>query len=144
MAFSMLQPEGAPTGLGNWSHAGVIDLAQAERLIVISGQTPHDERGALIGEGDFKAQFERVFLNLRLVVEAAGAAMTDVVAFRTYLTRTEDIQSFRAMRDESLRSIFGGGPYPGNTLLVVTALVTPEVWLEIEALACTGGSTRRD
>ncbi len=137
MAFSMMQPEGAPTGLGTWSHAGLIDLAQAERLIVISGQTPHDEQGALIGEGDFRAQFERVFLNLRLVVESTGAAMTDVVAFRTYLTRTEDIQSFRTMRDEYLRSVFGDGPYPGNTLLVVTALVTPEVWLEIEAIACT-------
>ena len=47
--------------------------------IHVSGQVAIDEKGQLVGKGDLAAQAERVYANLRLALEAAGA---DVVLTR--------------------------------------------------------------
>ena len=41
------------------------------RIVYISGQVPSDASGRIIGEGDFEAQVEQVFANLKAAVEAA-------------------------------------------------------------------------
>jgi enamine deaminase RidA (YjgF/YER057c/UK114 family) len=44
-------------------------------IVYISGQVPSDASGKIIGEGDFEAQVEQVFANLKIAVEAAGGVM---------------------------------------------------------------------
>ena len=40
-------------------------------IVYISGQVPCDASGKISGEGDFEAQVEQVFANLKIAVEAA-------------------------------------------------------------------------
>src|SRR6516164_4067891 len=40
------------------------------RIVYISGQVSSDASGKIIGEGDFEAQVEQVFANLKIAVEA--------------------------------------------------------------------------
>ena len=46
-------------------------------IVYISGQVSSNASGKIIGEGDFEAQVEQVFANLKIPVEAAGGAMAD-------------------------------------------------------------------
>src|ERR1700748_2857359 len=49
------------------------------KMVYISGQVSSDASGKIMGEGDFEAQVEQVFANLKIAVEAAGGVMADIV-----------------------------------------------------------------
>ena len=61
--------------------AGYSHVAKVNRgsIVYLSGQVPSDASGKLVGEGDFEAQVEQVFANLKIAVEAAGGSMADIV-----------------------------------------------------------------
>jgi enamine deaminase RidA (YjgF/YER057c/UK114 family) len=128
----MLQPEGLPEPIGQYSH---VARARAEQLIIVAGQVALDERGELVGEGDFDAQVRQVFHNLEQALIGAGASLSSVMKFTTYLTRVEDLVAFRRVRQDLFADLYPEGRYPANTLLVVTRLVSPAFLVEIEAIA---------
>ena len=61
--------------------AGYSHIVKVNRgsIVYLSGQVPSDASGKLIGEGDFEAQVEQIFANLKLAVEAAGGTMADII-----------------------------------------------------------------
>ena len=59
-------------------------------MVYISGQVPSDAYGKIIGEGDFEAQVEQVFANLKIAVEAAGGVMADIVKLNYFLAAVVD------------------------------------------------------
>jgi enamine deaminase RidA (YjgF/YER057c/UK114 family) len=128
----MLQPEGLPAPIGQYSH---VTRARPEQLIIVAGQVALDERGELVGERDFDAQVRQVFHNLERALTGAGASLSSVMKFTTYLTRVEDLVAFRRVRQDLFAELYPEGRYPANTLLVVTRLVSPAFLVEIEAIA---------
>ena len=123
----------APAGMapGNgYSHA----VAASGRLVAVAGQVAMDEHGGLVGEGDAAAQAERVFENLRLALDAAGATFADVVKFGIFVTDISILPAIREVRD---RYVDLDRP-PASTAVQVAALFRPGYLLEIEALAVTG------
>ena len=103
---------------------------KAGNTVFTAGQTALDKDGNLVGKGDFLAQAEQVFKNLKTVLSASGASLDDVVKVTTYLTRTEDLAGFREVR---LR-YFTGEP-AASTLLIISALGNPNMLIEVEAIA---------
>jgi enamine deaminase RidA (YjgF/YER057c/UK114 family) len=99
-------------------------------LIFVAGQVALDSEGNLVGLGDIVAQTEQVYHNLELILENAGSSLRDLVKLTVFLTRVEDLQPYRDLRDR-LRP----EPPPTSTLLVVTALARPEFPIEVEAVA---------
>ena len=64
-----------------------INLAvKVGNTIYTSGQVAMDLEGNLVGEDDFLVQAEQAFENLKLVLEAAGATMADIVQLSVYVT----------------------------------------------------------
>lgn len=120
---------GAP--LGMYSHGMV---APGGEIVVVAGQVGMGPGERLAG-ADVIAQTKQALENVRMVVEAAGCTMRDVVRFQTFLTRAEDIPDFMKARKEVFPGYFPDGVYPPNTLLVISGLVRPELRVEIEALA---------
>src|SRR5258707_14003128 len=59
-------------------------------IVYISGQVSSDASGKIIGEGDFEAQVEQVFANLKIAVEAAGGVMADIVKLNYFLAAEVD------------------------------------------------------
>ena len=102
-------------------------------LLLVSGQAAIDEHGELVGIGDFDAQAEQVFRNLRRVLEAGGSSLDRVVKVTIFLT---DMANFP--RIVELRGKWFTPPYPADTIVEVTALALPELELEIEAIAVAG------
>ena len=86
-----------------------------------------------MGVGDFDAQAEQVFRNLRRVLEAGGSSLDRVVKVTIFLT---DMANFPKIVE--LRGKWFTPPYPADTIVEVTALALPELELEIEAIAVAG------
>jgi len=106
--------------------------------VYLAGQVSSDAAGKLIGEGNFEAQVEQVFQNLKIAVEAAGGKMADIVKLNIYLVAEvppSDVPKLRAIRD---RYVNVQAP-PASTLVVVTRLARPGWLVEIEAVAVVDG-----
>jgi enamine deaminase RidA (YjgF/YER057c/UK114 family) len=117
--------------LGMYSHGMVV---RAGDLVVVAGQVGLGADGRAPGE-DVVSQTKQALQNVRIVVEAAGCTMRDVVRLQTFLTRSEDIPGFMKARQEVFPTYFPDRVYPPNTLMVIDRLVRPELLVEIEAMA---------
>ena len=100
------------------------------KIIYISGQIAFDRDGKVVGAGDFHAQTVHVFENLKAALAAAGATFQNVVKVTTFLTDMKYAPILREIRT----GYFGANP-PAGTLVQVSALVLPELLIEIEAVA---------
>ena len=117
-----------PTG---YSHVAKVNKGTR---VYIAGQVSSDASGKLVGEGDFEAQAERVFANVKLAVEAAGATMADIVKMNTYIVAAvdpADVPKMRAVRGR----YFGSGTPPASTLVYVSRLAQPGWMIEVEVVA---------
>jgi enamine deaminase RidA (YjgF/YER057c/UK114 family) len=124
-----------PPGGAGFSHIAKVNKGT---IIYVSGQVSSDSTGRLIGEGDFEAQVEQVFGNLKVAVEAAGGTMADIVKLNYYVVAELDpviVPKLRPIRD---RYINVENP-PASTFLVVTRLMRPGWLIEIEAVAAIEG-----
>jgi len=104
-------------------------------LVIVSGQAALDERGAIVGEGDFDAQAEQTFRNLARVLEAGGSSLDRVVKVTIFLT---DMSNFPKIVE--LRRRWFTAPYPADTIVEVSSLALPELVIEIEAIAVAADS----
>jgi len=77
----------------------------------------------------------QVFENIRLALESAGASWKNVVQFTTYLVDAKLIDDFMAYRKREFPGMFGAGPYPPNTLLIIDRLVRAEFLVEVQTVA---------
>ena len=130
MAKEFFSPATLPPPVG-YSHIAKVNKGT---MIYLAGQVSSDASGKLVGEGDFEAQAEQVFKNLKIAVEAAGGAMTDIVKLNVYLVAEvgqDEVPKLRAIRD---RHVNKEKP-PASTLVVVTRLARPGWLVEIEAVA---------
>ncbi|WP_394824673.1 RidA family protein [Pendulispora albinea] len=107
--------------------------ARRGRSIYISGQIALDRSGKLVGAGDFRAQTEQVFTNLRAALAAVGADFTHVVKLNFYVTELDDAH-LGALREVRDRYIDPTHP-PASSLVQVVRLVRPELVVEIDAIA---------
>jgi len=117
-----------PTG---YSHVAKVNRGT---LVYIAGQVSSDASGALVGEGNFEAQAERVYANVKLALEAAGATMADIVKMNTYLVAEvspDEVPKFRAVRDRYVNT----AKPAASTLVVVSRLARPGWLIEIEVVA---------
>lgn len=103
-------------------------------LVIISGQASINENGEVVGAGDFDAQAEQVFKNIRRTLEAAGSSMEKIIKVNIYLT---DMSHFPKIVE--LRGKYFTQPWPADTITGVTALALPELMIEIEATALVDG-----
>jgi len=127
MTKRAINPDGLPAPVGPYSN--VVTSAPG-RLVFVAGQIALDANGEIVGAGDITAQTRQVMENLRLALEAAGATFADVVRVVNYITDVELFGQMAAVRKEYLVE-----PYPASTLVEVSALMYPEILIEIEAIA---------
>ena len=130
MSKEIFSPATLPPPTG-YSHVAKVNKGT---LVYIAGQVSSDASGKLVGEGNFEAQVEQVFKNLKLALEAAGATMADIVKLNTYLVAEvsqDDLPKMRAIRDRYLNK----EKPPASTLVVVSRLARPGWLIEIEVVA---------
>lgn len=120
---SMAQPPG---------YTNVVETTGPARTVYIAGQLGLDLDNRLVGgPGDFRAQCEKAFENLRLALAAVGAGFKDVVKINNYLVDMSHIAIFREVRDRFLAA----APPPASTTMAISQLARPGALFEIEAIA---------
>jgi 2-iminobutanoate/2-iminopropanoate deaminase len=78
----------APAAIGPYSQGIVVS---GGRTLYTAGQIPLDPTTmAIVGEGDVRAQTERVMLNLEAVLRAAGMTFANVVRCGIFLKNMSD------------------------------------------------------
>ena len=115
----------APVG---YSHIAEIT---GGRLVFISGQVALDADGNLVGPGDFAAQAEQVFANLKAALESVGADFRSVAKLNFYVTDFSQLQAARDIRD---RYVDTANP-PASTAVQVSRLFREDLLIEVEAVA---------
>ena len=111
-----------------YSHVAVVP---AGTFIYISGQISQDSAGNLVGQGDFRAQVEQVFKNLKAALEAAGASFHDVFKMNSYFLDLGNLGVYREVRNQYIDV----SKPPASTAVQVSKLVHPDFLIEIEAIA---------
>jgi enamine deaminase RidA (YjgF/YER057c/UK114 family) len=114
-----------PTG---YTH---IVVAPDGRTAYIAGQVAFDSTGQLVGSGDFRAQTDQVYQNLRRALQGIGGSLDDLVKTTTFITDPKNIPMLRELRTKYLNE---ANP-PANTLLVVSSLARSDLLIEVEAVA---------
>ncbi|WP_068187961.1 RidA family protein [Mycobacterium sp. UM_CSW] len=97
---------------------------------------PHVAVAGTTGAGpadDIAAQARDALRRIAIALDQAGAGLTDVVRTRIYVT---DISRWREVA--AVHAEFFGEIRPVATMVEVSALITPELLVEIEADAYVG------
>ena len=102
---------------------------KAGDYIFVSGQLGHvDGKGNKV-EG-IEAQTRQVLENMKGVLAAASASLSDVVKTTVFLVKAEDF----AKMNEVYKTFFDKD-YPSRSTVIVAALARPEIIVEIECIA---------
>ena len=90
------------------------DAVRFGDLLFIAGIPPTDAKGQVVGGGDVAAQARQVFVNMKMVLDAAGATFADVLKVTVYLLDVNDRKKINPVRQE-----FFGAARPASTLIGV-------------------------
>jgi 2-iminobutanoate/2-iminopropanoate deaminase len=121
-----LQESGTPAA---FCDAVRVDLTEAV-LIYISGATPIDDDGKLVGDTMLE-QTQQVLRRIQRVLDSQGASFSDIVRVRVFLTdiSPESLKQVHQARNE----VFPADARPASTLVQISGIIRDGGMVEIDA-----------
>ena len=111
-----------------WSNCIVCD-----GIAYIAGLTSRNTDGVTIDGKDEYEQTKIIFQKHKALIDAAGGKMADFTKLTIFVTRIENNKQVWEARCE-----FFSGNFPACSLVEVSKLATPKIYVEIEGIAHIG------
>jgi enamine deaminase RidA (YjgF/YER057c/UK114 family) len=113
---------------GPWEEVvGYSRAVRAGNHVFVSGTTSADSDGTIYGAGDAYLQAKRCFEIIERALAEAGASLADVVRTRMLVTDISRWEEVSRAHGECFRTI-----RPAATMVQISALIAPEMMVEIE------------
>jgi enamine deaminase RidA (YjgF/YER057c/UK114 family) len=106
---------------------GYSRAVRVDNLVTVAGTTAVDRRGKVVARGSPRGQAKFIYEKIARALAEAGASLADVVRVRTFVVdigRWEEVAEVQGQVFAKVR--------PAATLVEVSALVSPELLVEIE------------
>ncbi|CAA9563707.1 MAG: RidA/YER057c/UK114 superfamily protein [uncultured Truepera sp.] len=132
MAITLLNPEGVP----KTDILHQVSVATGSKMVFIAGQVAWDADGRTVGEGDFAAQVEQCFLNVATALAGVGGSFGDVAKLTIYVPDWT-MDKYPLLEEGIARAAakLGVTPTPPASLIGISAGFTPDLMVEVEAIA---------
>ena len=124
MSTPVTYPRAANTPV---SHLPFSPAVRVGDVVYVSGQASVDASGKIVSD-TFEGEFRRSIENMRLVLQAAGCDLQDVVQTRNYVREAADVPRY----NELYREYFSA-PFPART--TITNCLPPTLKYEVECVA---------
>jgi len=119
-----------------WEIYNYLTFAPAVRkgnMLFISGTDASEidpETNKIVQRGDIVQQYRTIFEKFKLILQAAGATIDDIVYTCEYITSKEGYKATAAVRRE-----YFGKDFPASTGVVVKELLSKDALIEMDAIA---------
>ncbi len=114
------------------SKVGYCRAVRKGPFIEVAGTTAMKD-GKLVGVGDPYLQMTTIIEIMKKAIEELGGKLEDVVRTRIFVTNIEDFE-----RIGEAHGVYFSDIKPASTLVEVSALVDPEMLVEVEMTAIIG------
>ncbi len=133
MTISLIEPQELP----KVPFHRQVSIATGSTLVFMAGQVAWDADGTLVGEGDLAAQVEQCYLNVGAALAAAGGSFDNVAKLTTFIAdwSMDKMPQVGEGRARALETLGVPALLAPGTLIGVAALYSPDLLVEIEAIA---------